>query len=194
MSRLIRPLAWLLLSLLPLLNAHALDMPSGEPVGDHELWLLVDDASSTLHVYRGEHEIERFSPVSLGRGGAKRLRREGDRSTPLGTFRINRVKLDSDFRTFLGLDFPTPEHAREAWDAGMMTATEYADFMSHLRRYGEPPQDTVMGGYIGIHGLGSSDPDFHRRFDWTQGCVAVTNDQIDWLLARVEIGTRVVIR
>ncbi|WP_242457912.1 L,D-transpeptidase [Halomonas sp. YLGW01] len=156
--------------------------------------MLVDNASESLTVYQGQDVVERYSPVSVGRGGVKRLRREGDRSTPTGTFHINRVKLDSDFHIFLGLDFPTAAHAREAWDAGMMTAREYGDFMSDLRRTGQPPQDTVLGGYIGIHGLGEADPDIHRRFNWTQGCVAVTNSQIDRLADMVAIGTPVVIR
>ncbi|WP_245184860.1 L,D-transpeptidase family protein [Halomonas salinarum] len=162
--------------------------------GPQELWLLIDQSSSSLEIYRGDKVVERFFPVSLGRGGVKRLRHEGDKSTPSGVFHINRVKLDSDFHIFLGIDFPTADHAREAWEAGMMSGREYGDFMSHLRRTGQPPQDTVLGGYIGIHGLGEADPEIHRRFDWTQGCVAVTNAQIDHLTDLVTIGTRVVIR
>ncbi|WP_458524594.1 L,D-transpeptidase family protein [Onishia taeanensis] len=191
----LRLLALLVLTLLPLAAASGVT-PSALPLnaGSHELWLLIDQSSSSLRVYRGEQEIERISPVSLGRGGVKRLRHEGDRSTPSGTFQINRVKLDSDFHIFLGIDFPTAAHAREAWEAGMMTAREYGDFMGDLRRTGQPPQDTVLGGYIGIHGLGGADPDIHRRFNWTQGCVAVTNSQIDRLAEMVAIGTRVVIR
>ncbi|MFD2189787.1 L,D-transpeptidase family protein [Pistricoccus aurantiacus] len=182
---------------LPLLTVFLLSQPAQaleSPVGADELWILVDEPSSSLSVYRGSQEITHFPRISVGRGGVKRLRREGDRSTPLGTFHINRIKLDSDFHIFLGLDFPTPEIAREAWSAGRMSFIEYADFMAYLQQNGEPPQDTVLGGYIGIHGLGDGDPDFHRRYDWTQGCVAVTNEQIEQLLSLIEIGTTVVIR
>ncbi|MDI4639030.1 MULTISPECIES: L,D-transpeptidase family protein [Halomonadaceae] len=185
----------LVLMLLPLGTAlGAVQSPAFLNPGPHELWLLIDQSSSSLRIYRGERMLERFAPVSVGRGGVKRLRRQGDSSTPSGVFRINRVKFDSDFHIFLGIDFPTAEHAREAWEAGMMTAREYGDFMSDLRRTGAPPQDTVLGGYIGIHGLGEADPEIHRRFNWTQGCVAVTNSQIDHLADMVTIGTRVVIR
>ncbi|WP_136254401.1 L,D-transpeptidase family protein [Onishia niordana] len=188
----------LVVSLLPLGVAVGAMSPDTDRVslnpGPQELWLLIDQSSSSLEIYRGDKMVERFSPVSVGRGGVKRLRREGDRSTPSGVFHINRVKLNSDFHIFLGIDFPTAGHAREAWEAGMMTGREYGDFMSDLRRTGQPPQDTVLGGYIGIHGLGEADPEIHRRFDWTQGCVAVTNAQIDYLTDLVTIGTRVVIR
>ncbi|SHF45344.1 L,D-transpeptidase catalytic domain [Modicisalibacter ilicicola DSM 19980] len=161
---------------------------------DQDVWLLVDDETATLHVYRGEQEVERFSPVSLGRGGAKRLRFDGDRATPTGEFRINWINLDSRFNIFLGLDYPTLGHAREARDAGILSDDQFYDYLSYYRRHGAPPQDTVLGGNIGIHGLGESDPTVHRRFHWTDGCVAVTNKQIERLVDLVELGTKVIIR
>jgi L,D-peptidoglycan transpeptidase YkuD (ErfK/YbiS/YcfS/YnhG family) len=66
--------------------------------------------------------------------------------------------------------------------------------MRHLHHYGQPPQNTILGGAIGIHGIGNGDPEIHKRFHWTEGCVAVTNEQIERLAELVDIGTRVVIR
>ena len=186
-SRVMRALLLFLLCLLPLGGLQA-------GTDDQDVWLLIDDDSATLHVYRGEREIERFSPISLGRGGAKRLRFNGDRATPTGEFRINWINLDSRFNIFLGLDYPTLEHAREARAAGMLSDDEFYDYLSYYRRHGAPPQDTVLGGNIGIHGLGESDPAIHRRFHWTDGCVAVTNEQIEHLVDLVELGTKVIIR
>lgn len=159
-----------------------------------EVWLLVDDKTSTLYVYRGDREIERFAPVSLGRGGAKRLRLSGSRATPTGEFKINWINEDSRFHIFLGLDYPTPAHAREAHEAGMLSEPEFYDYLMYYRWHGAPPQDTVLGGSIGIHGLGDADPKVHRRFHWTDGCVAVTNDQIEKLANLVRLGTKVIIR
>jgi hypothetical protein len=51
-----------------------------------------------------------------------------------------------------------------------------------------------LGGQIGIHGLGRADPRLHEMADWTRGCVAVTNEQIDILRRHVYIGMAVVIR
>ncbi len=164
------------------------------PRHDNELWLLVDDRSSTLYVYRGHRELERMQPVSLGRAGAAPIRTRGDRRTPTGEFRIDRFNFESPFHIFMGLDYPTPWHVRDALNAGVMSQAEYDDYFAYLRRHGRPPQDTILGGYIGIHGLGQGDPDVHRQFHWTQGCVAVTNEQIERLSQLVDIGTRVVIR
>lgn len=182
-----QPLLLCVLLLLPALGLQA-------RAGQQDVWLLVDDENATLHVYRGDREIERFSPISLGRGGAKRMRMRGDRATPTGEFQIGWINLESRFHIFLGLDYPTLQHAREAREAGVLSDDEFYDYLAYYRRHGSPPQDTVLGGDIGIHGLGEGDPEIHRRFNWTDGCVAVTDAQIERLAELVRLGTKVIIR
>ncbi|MDR5858278.1 L,D-transpeptidase [Halomonas eurihalina] len=167
---------------------------AGQPRYSNEVWILVDDDAASLSLYRGNTLLERFSPISLGRGGAEVQRLRGGRVTPLGEFRVTRFNFDSKFHTFIGLDYPTPTHARMALQSGVYSQRDYDDYFAYYRRHGNPPQDTVLGGYIGIHGVGVADPEIHRRFDWTDGCVAVTDGQIDSLSSMIDIGTRVVIR
>ncbi|WP_235039544.1 L,D-transpeptidase family protein [Vreelandella profundi] len=164
------------------------------PRHSNELWVLIDDRESTLSVFRGNALLERFAPISLGRAGAKTQRVRGDSVTPLGEFRINRFNYESQWRTFMAIDYPTPAHARMALESGIYSQTDYEDYFEYYRRYGHPSQNTALGGAIGIHGLGGADPDIHGRYNWTQGCVAVTNEQIDRLAELVGVGTRVVIR
>jgi murein L,D-transpeptidase YafK len=164
------------------------------PRHSNELWVLIDDEEATLSVFRGNALLERFAPISLGRAGAKTQRVRGDNVTPMGEFRINRFNYESQWRTFMGIDFPTPAHARMALEKGIYSQSDYEDYFDYYRRNGHPPQNTALGGAIGIHGLGSADPDIHGRYHWTQGCVAVTNAQIDRLAELVGVGTRVVIR
>lgn len=164
------------------------------PRHSNELWVLVDDQEAALSVFRGNAQVERFAPISLGRSGAKTQRVRGDNVTPLGEFRINRFNYESQWRTFMGIDYPTPAHARMALEKGIYSQFDYEDYFDYYRRHGYPPQNTALGGAIGIHGLGSADPDIHGRYHWTQGCVAVTNEQIDRLVELVGVGTRVVIR
>lgn len=159
-----------------------------------ERWVLVDDSEANLKVYEGNRLLEGFDRASLGRGGARPQRRQGDRATPLGEFRVNRFNRQSKFHIFIGLDYPTPTHARMALDAGVYSQQDYDDYFSYYRRHGYPPQDTVLGGFIGIHGLGEGDPGIHRRFHWTDGCVAVTDPEVERLSSLIDIGTRVVIR
>lgn len=164
------------------------------PRHSNELWVLIDDQEATLSVFRGNALVDRFAPISLGRAGAKTQRVRGDNVTPKGEFRINRFNYESQWRTFMGIDFPTPAHARMALEKGIYSQADYDDYFDYYRRNGHPPQNTALGGAIGIHGLGSADPDIHGRYHWTQGCVAVTNEQIDRLAELVGVGTRVVIR
>lgn len=159
-----------------------------------ELWVLVDDRESSLTVYRGNAMLDRFAPISLGRGGARVERLRGSNATPLGEFRVNRFNFESDWHLFVGLDYPTPAHARMALESGAYSQRDYDDYFDYYRRYGHPPQQTVLGGAIGLHGVGKGDPEIHSRFHWTQGCVAVTDEQIERLAQLIDIGTRVVIR
>lgn len=160
----------------------------------NELWVLIDDQEATLSVFRGNALLERFAPISLGRAGAKTQRVRGDNVTPMGEFHINRFNYESQWRTFMSIDYPTPVHARMALEKGIYSQADYDNYFDYYRRHGSPPQNTALGGAIGIHGLGSADPDIHGRYHWTQGCVAVTNEQIDRLDELVGVGTRVVIR
>ncbi|ERS81909.1 MULTISPECIES: L,D-transpeptidase family protein [unclassified Halomonas] len=159
-----------------------------------ELWVLVDDREAELIVYRGNRQLERFHPISLGRGGARPMRLKGSNATPKGEFRVNRFNFESDWHLFVGLDYPTPTHARVALDEGIYSQQDYDRYFDYYRRNGHPPQDTVLGGFIGLHGIGKGDPEVHRQFHWTQGCVAVTDTQIERLASMIDIGTRVVIR
>ena len=156
--------------------------------------MLVDDRESSLSVYRGNALLERFAPVSLGRSGASTMRTYGGNVTPKGEFRVNRFNWESQWHIFIGIDYPTPSHARTALESGLYTEQDYADYFAYYRRHGYPPQQTVLGGFIGIHGLGRADPEVHASYHWTQGCVAVTDAQIERLSELIDIGTRVVIR
>lgn len=164
------------------------------PRHDDEIWILVDDREAKLEVYRGNFLLESFAPVSLGRARADIMRLEGSHKTPKGEFRVNRFNWESDWHIFIGLDYPTPSHARMALESGLYTEQDYADYFAYYRRHGYPPQRTVLGGFIGIHGLGRADPEVHASYHWTQGCVAVTDAQIERLSELIDIGTRVVIR
>jgi lipoprotein-anchoring transpeptidase ErfK/SrfK len=44
---------------------------------------------------------------------------------------------------------------------------------------------------IGIHGLGNGDPLIHEEFNWTDGCIALTNEEVDELASWIHLGTRV---
>lgn len=159
-----------------------------------ELWVLVDTAAETLTVMDGERPLEVFRDIALGRKGAGRKRWRGDDTTPLGVFRVGWMNPHSRFSLFIGLDYPNLEYAEQAYRENRIDVRTYYAIRHAILEGRTPPQDTLLGGSIGIHGLGGADPWFHASFNWTQGCIALTNGQI-WRLAQwVQQGTRVEIR
>lgn len=164
------------------------------PASANEVWVLIEDQQSLLTVYRGNAELARFYDVRIGRGGSKLQRVMGDKATPQGEFHVNRFNFNSKFDIFIGLDYPTPRHARMALESGLYTQQDYDSYFDYYRLHSSPPQETVLGGYIGIHGIGEGDENIHRNFNWTNGCVAVSNQEIQELASLIDVGTRVVIR
>jgi L,D-peptidoglycan transpeptidase YkuD (ErfK/YbiS/YcfS/YnhG family) len=95
---------------------------------------------------------------------------------------------------FIGLDYPNLDYARQAYQQKRIDSVDYFHIRVALKQGRVPPQDTPLGGAIGIHGVGAGSAWVHANFDWTDGCVALDNQQI-WRLAQwVQVGTRVEIR
>lgn len=161
---------------------------------EQDIWVLVDTSAHRLSVMRGNETILLLNNVAIGRYGANRSRMKGGNQTPLGSFQINQIKQRSRFYRFYGIDFPNREVADLALSEGRISQKEWSDIVSVIASTGSSPQNTSLGGYIGIHGLGKGDEVIHSRFNWTSGCVAITNSQIDQLNPWLKLGTRIEIR
>ncbi len=189
-------LTLLLLALLLPLPALAAALPDDLPFQPEvdERWVLIDTDDYVLTVYSGREAKARFNNLAVGRGGTAQARRRGDDTTPLGEFRISRINPESRYHLFLGLNYPTLDHADRARQRGIIDDEEYYAFLERFARLGHPPQETALGGHIGIHGVGEASLRFHRHVNWTEGCIALEDDQIEALAKLVDIGTRVLIR
>jgi murein L,D-transpeptidase YafK len=130
----------------------------------HEHKLLLLDGDQIVKTYL----------VSIGSGGLAPKRREGDHKTPEGLYRIDSRNPASMFHLALHVSYPDETDKAQA------------------RRRGVRP-----GGNIMIHGLG---PDFKSLgkkqylYDWTDGCIAVTDSEIEEIWRLVPDGTPVEIR
>jgi murein L,D-transpeptidase YafK len=132
--------------------------------------IVILKSARQLLAYSGGQLIKTYK-ISLGRQpvGAKEF--EGDKKTPEGVYSINDKNPNSDFHKNLGISYPDKYDNENA------------------KRLGKPP-----GGNVKIHGLRNKTGfigKFQRWYDWTSGCVAVTNQEIDELYNAVEIGTRI---
>jgi murein L,D-transpeptidase YafK len=145
------------------------------------IWLLIDTQKKQLAVKRGNRTLVTFDNIAIGRRGAGFKRQRGDKITPLGTYKIGWINPNSSFRTFYGFTYPSVENAKKALANDLISKSIYRSIINAHKNHKIPPQNTPLGGRIGLHGLGSSNPKIHQMWDWTKGCVAVTNQQIDEL-------------
>ena len=183
---------WYLAGLLAL--CAALPLSAGIAPAEEGTWLLVDTRAKTLSVLQGDKVRRQYENISIGRAGAARDKRRNDDTTPLGRFHISRIARKSTFHRFFGIDYPSMEHADRALETGVISGEDYLRIRDAVLTHDTPPQDTPLGGYLGIHGVGEGDPDIHAEFNWTNGCVALSNKQIDSLARWIRIGMPVVIK
>lgn len=158
------------------------------------IWLLVDTNALKIEVKKGEQTVDIIEGIAIGQSGAGQKMHRGDNITPYGEYRIGWVGQQSSFHRFFGLNYPSIQDADNGLRKGVIDKYTYADIINaHLYNH-VPPQNTPLGGRIGIHGLGSASEKIHHSMNWTHGCIALTNKQIDHLSQWINTGTLVRIK
>jgi murein L,D-transpeptidase YafK len=168
--------------------------PLAEPMWPNESWILIDSERATLSLMHGDQPTLQYHDVAFGRLGTKPLHFAGDSSTPTGEFYIDGINPRSGFDVFFHLNYPTLAHGRKALELGRITPQQFSDIETAQMERRAPPENTPLGGMIGIHGVGKGSLAVHRRYNWTKGCIALDNGQIHSLAAHVHMGMRVVIQ
>ncbi len=133
--------------------------------------IVIDKVRHRGFLIRGGR-VELGFRIELGTRGMMRKVWEGDGATPEGRYRISEKKDlgESRYRRALLIDYPNADDRRDHAEA--------------VRR-GLVPARRGPGGLIEIHGYGG------RGQDWTNGCVALSDRDIDRLFSEVEVGTPV---
>ena len=133
--------------------------------------IVIEKAARRMVVFRGDVAVKEYR-VALGSSPIGNKVRQGDGRTPEGTFTIDRKNPGSAFHLSLGISYPT------AADRARAKAGGY-----------DP------GGDIMIHGQPKSwAPNTPVPYDWTAGCIAVSNAEIDEIFAAAKVGTKVEIK
>lgn len=151
----------------------------------------------TIEIWKGERRMQlrdgdqvvREFRIALGLAPRYPKEIRGDLRTPVGRYYITGKK-ESRFHRFLGLSYPNVEDAERGYSRGLIDAGQWADIYLASLRGDAPNAHTALGGWIGIHGYG------HRRGrqgDWTEGCIAVSDEEAEYLYQVVSIGTPVII-
>lgn len=158
-------------------------------------WLDINLDSATMYLMHGERLVKAYH-AALGKGGlGKQIR--GDNKTPVGRYHIVDIRPSDRFRTFMHLSYPNQDDINQAYGRGVLDWSEYERLLDGMARNGVAPQNSPLGGVVGVHGMGTSDPvllTYHRTHNWTNGCVALTDREIDELSAALDVGAVVMIR
>ncbi len=132
--------------------------------------IVISKKKRRLWAYRGDVLLKTYR-ISIGGGGAGDKQYEGDKRTPVGSYRIV-GRHRSKYHRFLGISYPNADD-RKRYAKG--------------RKAGTIPQGKGIGGAIGIHGEKRGYEWLpHSLVDWTHGCIAVSNDEIEELYATVQ--------
>lgn len=133
--------------------------------------LVVNKERNLLTVFDGGRAIRTYD-VDLGSNRLNRKVKSGDAATPEGHYYVVSKRHQSRYYKALLLDYPNEaDRAR----------------LAQLKAAGHVSRRAALGGLIEIHGEGG------RGEDWTRGCVALSNRDLDELFKRVGVGTRVTI-
>jgi murein L,D-transpeptidase YafK len=144
-----------------------------EPMPSQADFVLVQKSAHRLYLMHRGRAFKAYS-VALGRGGLEPKRREGDGRTPEGRYVIDRRNPHSQFHLALHISYPNQQDRRNA------------------RKLGAPP-----GGDIMIHGLPNGygwAGTFMGMIDWTNGCIAVSDAEIEEIWKLVPDGTPIEIQ
>ncbi len=134
--------------------------------------IVIEKAAHRMSLYAGQRLVRAYT-VSLGAGGLAPKTREGDRRTPEGDYRITGRNPNSRYHLALRIGYPTPAQVAAARAAGVSP-----------------------GGDIMIHGLPNGRGALSALYagrDWTDGCIALTDPEIEevWTLVRDGAAVRI---
>jgi murein L,D-transpeptidase YafK len=135
--------------------------------------ILVEKSERKLSVLRGSEVLKTYR-VALGRNPIGAKEQEGDMKTPEGIYTIDYRNPQSDYHLALHISYPSAEDTTRAAQRGVNAGF---DIMIH----GLPNGRSWIGAA-------------HRQKDWTAGCIAVTDQEIDEIYRVTPDGTTIEIR
>lgn len=145
--------------------------PPNTPLAGQVNFLLVDKSDRTLTAYRNGAVLKTYTGIALGGAPEGHKQFEGDEKTPEGRYTIDTRNPNSAYHLSLRVSYPNA--ADTAFAQGL----------------GKSP-----GSDIFIHGQPNRSPMGRLPGDWTDGCIALSNAEIEELYQAVADGTPIEIR
>jgi murein L,D-transpeptidase YafK len=135
--------------------------------------IVIEKSERTLTLRHGPRILKTYK-VALGGQPVGAKDRQGDHKTPEGIYSVDAKNPNSQFHKALHISYPSQADRANAKKLGLSP-----------------------GGDVEIHGLGAKwgwVGAKHQLTDWTDGCIALTNEEIDEIYPQIAVGTPVEIR
>jgi len=156
--------------------------------------IVINRNTFELSLYSDTILVKKYRAV-FGRNSQQKSS-AGDNATPMGTYKICEILPSHKYWKFLKLTYPNLEDVEAGLANGSINQNEY-EKLRFDNNYGDCVNATTkLGGNVGIHGIGALNFIFKNLpfvFNWTDGSIAVSNENIDELYNVVTKGTEVVI-
>jgi murein L,D-transpeptidase YafK len=156
----------------------AIELPQGAGA---ELRLVVRKACYRLEVWRGDNQLKVY-PVALGGEPVGAKQQVGDHRTPEGTYLLRPHHPSPGFGGCFYVCYPSRDDARRGLRSGIIDQATANRIELAFDQDRLPPHQTRLGGLILIHGTRNRQQQGLTFYNWTDGCVALENDDVLELL------------
>jgi murein L,D-transpeptidase YafK len=158
--------------------------------------IIVDRENYSLNLFEDTVLVKSYR-VSFGRNVHNAKNRAGDEATPIGEYKICAIDSSELYTIIFRLNYPNIDDASEALRKGWISQKEFNQIKFEFYYEGCTKFNKVLGGGIGIHGIGRLNYIFKNLpfvYNWTNGSIAMSDEDIDELYTVVKKGTKVVIK
>ena len=154
-------------------------------------YIIFDKSFYSLSIQEGEREL--FTTLAgYGLPGKHPKKSSGDFLTPEGAYQVVRLNPSMQYLYFAEVDYPNLNDLSFAYFSGKITFDDLIGYFTDEKIRIKVKK--ILGNKIGIHGGGIFKVENGKRnFNWTQGCIAVDNDDLKKLLPYLKPGTKVFI-
>jgi len=141
--------------------------------------ILIEKSEYKLTILYNDEKIKSY-PVVFGSNPINDKLQQGDSCTPEGFFMVRAHYPHKSWSKFIWIDYPTKDSWKKhntAKSSGLIT------------------ENASIGGEIGIHGVPEGyDNMIDEKYNWTLGCISLTNSDVNEIYSIIKVGTKIEIR
>jgi murein L,D-transpeptidase YafK len=158
--------------------------------------ILINRKDYTLNLYEDTVKIKSYR-ANFGKNVNNVKTQANDFATPVGTYQICSIEKSDNYYLKFRLNYPNINDITEALRKNMITQKDFDELKFEFYYEECPTLDTPLGNDVSIHGIGEYNVIFKNLpfvYNWTDGSIALSNEDIDELSTVVKKGTKVVIK